>query len=223
MTVSVERTDMQLQEEVAAQIGWDPRFTPGEVGVEVDQGIVTLRGTVSSYQKLVAAGEIAASTNGAKAVANDLIVQPPEQADRDDTAIARAVRWALEWDAEVPDERVRCVVRDGVVTISGAVEHEYQHSAAVSAASRLHSVRRVIDAIRVERRWRSDAEICMDLRASLAPPLPGVEMVGFRCRSGLVVLSGFVRTPGDRLAAERIAWSIPGVRHVLNSIVTRGR
>lgn len=218
MASMVERTDLQLQEEVATEIGWDPRFTAGEVGVEVDQGVVTLRGTVSSYQKLIAAADLAAGVAGVKAVANDLVVRPPDRPERDDTAIARAVRWALEWDAEVPDERVQCVVRDGAVTLSGTVEHDYQRRAAVSGVSRLEGVRKVIDRVSVERRWRPDEEIVGDLKANLLPRLPGANLVGFRCRSGLVVLSGFVRSPEERMVAERVAWSVDGVSHVLNSI-----
>lgn len=219
---TLDRTDLQVQEEIAAQVSWDPRFEPAEIGVEVDQGVVTLRGTVSSYQKLVAAGELAAGVRGVKAVANELVVRPPEREQRDDTAIARACRWALEWDAEVPDERVECIVRDGTVTLRGTVEHAYQREAAVAAASRLLGVRRVVDEIGVERRWRSDAEICADLKAAMAPRLSGANLVGFRCRDGLVVLSGFVRTAEERLRAEAIAWSVPGVRHVANGITVLG-
>ena len=217
-SITADRADLRLQDEVAAEIGWDPRFTPGEVGVEVDQGVVTLRGTVSSYQKLVTAGGIAAGVAGVKAVANDLVVQPPERAERDDTSIARAVRWALQWDADVPDERIECIVREGTVTLRGTVEHAYQRSAAVGAASRLIGVRRVVDEVAVERTQRGDADICADLKAELQPRMPWANMVGFRSRGGLVVLSGFVRTAEERLAAEKVAWEVPGVRHVLNSI-----
>lgn len=223
MTTFLERTDLQLQEEIAAQVAWDPRFTPAEIGVEVDQGVVTLRGTVSSYQKLVAAGEIAAGVRGVKAVANELVVQPPEDPARGDPEIARAARWALEWDAEVPDERVECIVRDGVVTLRGSVEHAYERDAAVDAVSRLLGVRQVIDELRVERWWRSDGAICADLKTELQPRIPWANMLGFRCRDGLVVLSGFVRSAEDRLRAEQAAWKVDGVRHVVNGITVIGR
>jgi len=223
MDITADRTDMRLQEEVAAEIGWDPRFTPGEIGVEVDEGIVTLRGTVSSYQKLVSAGEIAAAVAGVRGVANELVVRPPERIERDDTSIARAVRWALDWDAEVPDQDVECIVRDGTVTLLGTVEHLFQRKAAVRAVSRLLGVRRVIDEIAIKRVSRSDGEMCAELKAALQTRLPWAHMVGSRCRAGLVVLSGFVRTADERLLAEKIAWQVPGVRHVVNSIALVGR
>ncbi len=222
MTSILDRSDPQLQEEIAAELAWDPRFDPAEIGVEVDQGVVTLRGTVATYQKLVAAGEIAADVRGVKAVANDLVVQPPERSVRDDTEIARACRWALEWDAEVPDERVECIVRDGIVTLRGTVEHAYQRAASVQAVARLLGVRKVVDEITVERWWRPDADICADLKGELAPRMPWANMIGFRCRDGLVVLSGFVRSPEDRLRAEQAAWKVPGVRHVVNGIAIIG-
>lgn len=42
------RNDLRIQEAVQTELNWDPRFAPAEVGVEVDDGVVTLQGTVAT-------------------------------------------------------------------------------------------------------------------------------------------------------------------------------
>ena len=71
---TLPKTDKQLQLDVLADIARDFRFKPAEVGVEVDAGVVTLTGTVSSYFKLGMAADIAGDVPGVKDVANKLTV-----------------------------------------------------------------------------------------------------------------------------------------------------
>lgn len=69
LTKTSPKTDKQIQLDVLAEIARDNRFKPTELGVEVDAGVVTLIGTVSSYPKLEQAAEIAGDVPGVKDVA----------------------------------------------------------------------------------------------------------------------------------------------------------
>ena len=51
------RSDTQIQADVLAELKWDARVQPNEVGVSVKDGIVTLTGYVDSYTKKWAAEE----------------------------------------------------------------------------------------------------------------------------------------------------------------------
>ena len=53
------RTDAQIQTDVLAELKWEPRVAPNEVGVSVKDGVVTLTGWVDSYGKRWAAEEAA--------------------------------------------------------------------------------------------------------------------------------------------------------------------
>ena len=53
------KTDQEVQQDVFREFRWDSRVDQTEVGVEVDEGIVTLTGTVDSYAKKLAAREAA--------------------------------------------------------------------------------------------------------------------------------------------------------------------
>ena len=44
-------TDRELQEHVQNALDWEPSIDAADIGVSVDDGVVTLRGDVRSYWK----------------------------------------------------------------------------------------------------------------------------------------------------------------------------
>ena len=50
-TAAAVRTDQRIQRDVLAELAWDARLQPNEIGVTVDQGVVTLTGFVDSYAR----------------------------------------------------------------------------------------------------------------------------------------------------------------------------
>ncbi len=65
-----------------------------------------------------------------------------------DEKIAQSVRRALKFDNEVPDERITVVVHDGLVTLEGNVETEFERDAAETDARKVKGVRGVVNRIR---------------------------------------------------------------------------
>src|SRR6476646_2395134 len=98
MTQRIMKTDTQIHHDVLEELKWDSRVDETEVGVEVDSGVVTLTGTVTSWAKRMAAQEAARRVIGVLDVANDITVKVPGGRGRTDTEVAQAVRRALEWD-----------------------------------------------------------------------------------------------------------------------------
>src|SRR6266508_6461375 len=115
------KSDAQIHQDVLRQLRWDSRVDDTEVGVAVDQGVVTLTGTVASYAKKLAAQEAAHRVTGVLDVADDIRVKVPGSLGRTDTEIAQAVRHALEWNVMVPDTHITSTVTDGWVTLEGGV------------------------------------------------------------------------------------------------------
>jgi osmotically-inducible protein OsmY len=122
MTQVSAKTDAQVHHDIIEELTWDPRVDETEVGVEVDDGVVTLTGTVTSWAKRLAAQEAARRVAGVRDVANGIAVKTPGGLFRTDTEIAQAVRRTLEWDVFVPDEGIICTVTDGYVTLEGVVD-----------------------------------------------------------------------------------------------------
>lgn len=144
-----QRTDAEIQQAVIRELKWDTRVEETDVGVEVDAGIVTLTGTVTSWAKRIAAQEAAHRVMGVLDVANDIEVKILGAAGRNDTDIATAVRHVLTWDVFVPDNRIRTTVSKGWVTLEGSVDFWNQREDAERAVRNLAGVRGVSNRIEV--------------------------------------------------------------------------
>jgi osmotically-inducible protein OsmY len=216
ITQSRSKTDKQIQLDVLADIARDFYFKPAEIGVEVDDGIVTLTGTVSSYLKVGEAAEIASMVPGVRDVANKLTVSLVG-APRDDTAIARAVRNALEWDVTVPEDRIESIVRNGIVTLKGTVDYWYQRKAAADAVARLLDVVSVNNHLVIAPPLRTDTEIHDELKAALQRRFP-FEHIDVAVDKGLVILQGRVPSYRIRREAETMTWATRGVKELTNKL-----
>jgi osmotically-inducible protein OsmY len=212
------KDDAALQGEVLAEIARDPRFRPAEIGVEVDSGVVTLTGTVSSYPKLAAAADIAAEIAGVKGVANDLTLEMASAFVRTDTDLVAAIRETLRWDIDVPDEKLEIIVRNGRVVLRGTVEYWYERAAAVRAVERLSGVVAISDQIGVKPQRLADAAVAAEIGEAIARRTSGANRIAIEVKVGVVTLRGSVLTPQDRFQAEKAAWSTKGVRTVINEI-----
>jgi len=220
MQTTVFKTDAQLRQDVIDEIERDWRFKAAEVGVEVDAGIVTLTGTVSSYTKLVDAADIAAEIAGTKGVANELTVRTPGIGLMNDTELAASVRNALKWDVDVPDERIEIIVRNGAVTLKGDVSYWYQKKAAADAIARLAGVAAMNNHIAVVPRTLSDDDIRLGIERAIERRLPlAARHIKVAVKNGSVTLTGSVQFYSDRLQAGKAAWMAEGVREVENKLV----
>jgi len=136
---TMTRTDEEIQKDVLAELKWDARVQPNEIGVIVKDGVVTLTGWVDSYLKKWNAEDAAHRVAGVKAVANDIEVKL--LSERTDADIAAAALRALEWDAAVPSDKIEVTVSKGWVTLKGEVEWQYQKEDAEKVIRRLAGVK----------------------------------------------------------------------------------
>jgi osmotically-inducible protein OsmY len=213
--VMVKKTDAEVQQDVIRELKWDSRVDETDVGVEVDNGIITLTGTVSSWGKRIAAEEAAHRVRGVLDVANDIVVKVPGTGGRTDTEVAQAVRNALVWDVFVPDTRIQSTVSDGVVTLKGDVDSWIQRDDADRVVRNLAGVRGVRNDIVVKppkvaaSEVRKSIENALDRQAEREAERIRLEVV-----DGKVTLFGTVHSWTERQAVVGAAKGTPGVRSV---------
>jgi osmotically-inducible protein OsmY len=219
MAVStLTKTDEEIQRDVLAELKWDSRLQPNEIGVIVKDGVVTLTGWVDSYLKKWNAEEAAHRVAGVKAVANDVEVRLPSSSERTDSDIAAAAVHALEWDALVPSDKVQVTVSKGWVTLRGEVDWQYQKEDAERVVRRLTGVKGVTNLITVKPHTapsdlKKRIEEALVRTAKLDADRIIVEVQGSKA-----ILKGTVRSWAEREEAERVAWSAPGILAVENRI-----
>jgi osmotically-inducible protein OsmY len=212
------QTDEDIQRDVLAELKWDARVQPNEIGVSVKDGVVTLTGVVDSYSKRWAAEEAAHRVRGVKAVANDIEVRLPSSAERTDADIASAAVRALEWDSLVPMEKLDVTVSRGWVTLKGEVEWQFQKEDAERVVRRLSGVRGVTNLITVKPRLTPSELKERIEQALIRTAETDAQRITVDIQGSKVILKGTVRSWAEREAAEREAWSAPGVTSVENRI-----
>jgi len=212
------KTDLQLRDDVLAELEWEPAVHAAQIGVEARDGVITLQGRVGSYGEKWDAERAVQRVAGVQAVAVDLDVHLAGDVRCDDSDIAIAVNHALGWQVFVPKKQIKAQVEDGFVTLMGTVTWEYQRAAAASAVRYLAGVKGLSNQIHVEQaadvgRVKEEIEAALKRRAHDEAKRIGVAVSGSQ-----VTLSGVVPDWNERSIARETAWNTRGVRAVVDNM-----
>jgi osmotically-inducible protein OsmY len=222
MAVSTEpRSDQGIQSDVLAELKWDARVKPNEIGVTVIDGIVTLTGWVDSYTKKWAAEQAALRVRGVKAVANDIDVRLSPLHERTDADIAGTAVYALESDAFVSVDNLELTVSKGWVTLKGEVEWQYQKEDAEQVVRRLSGVKGVTNLIDIKPQAVPTNIKTQIEQALVRSAHVDAQRIRVDVNGSNVALNGTVHSWAEREEAERQAWLAPGVASVDNQIAVR--
>jgi len=145
---TIESVEEVLRHEIVSELAGDPNVGTSEIGIAVEDGMVTLTGHVDSLRARVAAERAVKRVDGIRSIANDLLVK--HDGERTDTEIAREALHRLRNNVSVPLE-VKAVVSDGCVTLDGIVDSMYERFAAENAVRHLRGVRAVVNEITLRR------------------------------------------------------------------------
>lgn len=212
------KTDSQLQQDVMAELKWEPAVHAEQIGVEVKDGIVTLAGHVDSYPAKWNAERAAQRVAGVKALAVEIDVKLNGSDQRNDGDVARSCENVLLWTTYLPDGSVKVMVEGGWVTLSGQVQWGFQRATATAAVRYLAGVKGVSDQITIKPGVtasvvKGDIEAALKRRAT--NEANGIKVA---VNGSEVTLSGKVPTWAERDAAGSAAWSSPGVKNVIDNI-----
>ena len=209
------KTDLQLQRDVLDELKFEPSIREAEIGIAAKGGVVTLTGFVDSYAEKISAERTAERVSGVKAVADEIKVKLPGSFQRSDTDIAHTVVNALQWDIQVPDDRIKAAVEDGWIDLQGDVEWQYQKWAAEGAVRSLTGVKGVSNLITVKPKNASTYEVGQKIKDSLRRHAErDADRITIEAKDGRVTLRGTVSSFAERQDAERAAWQAPGVTKV---------
>jgi osmotically-inducible protein OsmY len=212
------KTDLDIQQDVMAELLWEPGLRVAEIGASVKNGVVILSGIVDSYYKKVLAEKAAKKVAGVKAVAEEIEVRVPGSRKVSDLDIAEAVINSLKWNSTVVEEAINVKVEKGAVTLEGEAEWNFQKESAQKAVENLVGITSIINNIRVINKVSmEDLQEKID-EAFVRSATLDADKIRIDVNGDKVVLSGRVRSFAEKKDAERTVWASPGVMHVINNL-----
>ena len=146
-TASITRYDAAIQQNVVKKLGDKKEFQ--NVRASVEDGIVTLAGTVDVYQQKLDAARKAAKVDHAAGVRNLIEVAGPEVSD---AQLEAKLSEKLRYDRIGYDNLFNFFtlgIKDGVVTVNGETLNDVGRDSALSIIQRMPGVKDVVENIRV--------------------------------------------------------------------------
>lgn len=215
------RTDAEIKQDILEELRYQPNIDETQIGVIVEDGVVTLSGVVNEYYKKAIANKAAKSIAGVKAVAEDIEVKYGDEYKKTDKEIAKAAVNALEWNASVPKDKVMVFVEDGYIYLTGNVGWDYQRNAAKRTVQYLMGVKGVINNIEVMPKVKPDNIEEQIVKAFERSAELDAKDIRVQVDGDTVQLKGRVHSIKEKEEAEKAALRSPGVRKVQNDIVVQ--
>ncbi len=206
------RTNEEVKNEVLEQLRWDSRVDPKDVNIDVQDGEVTLFGSVPTQLSKQAVERDAWSVAGVSEVENALSIeyrgtQPELESLRDH------IRDILHWDPHMDADQIRVALSAGRVTLRGTVDAYWKRLLAQELVQDVRGVTEVVDALTVVRPQDvRDETICTEIVDALRRNRNvDVDSVEVSVDNGQVTLTGSVPTWVARNSAYEAAVLTYGV------------
>ena len=221
------RYDNQIQNTVTQKLAKKSQFRA--VKAKVEDGIVTLTGTVDLYQRKLDAGKLARKSANVQGVRNQIAVAGPNVPDVQlEQKLAKQMRYVRAgYDSTF--DYFALGVKDGVVTVEGQDRTGVGHDEALADIANMHGVKDVIDNVSLEPVSQFDDGLRLRvLRAiyrdsvlskyAMDPARP----IRIIVDNGRVTLYGTVDSTMDKQIAGIRANGIPGAFSVENKLEVAG-
>jgi osmotically-inducible protein OsmY len=229
---TILRPDEELKQDIINALLYDPATDSYEITPEVNQGAVTLEGTVESWQEKKLAGDVTRSVRGVMEVKNNIQIDYPER--RADNEIEADIKRRLKNDVWVDEALINVNSEGGDVTLTGTVGSAAERRWAAYDAWVMGT--ESVDTSGLEIKWWArdemkrksayedvtDAEIEKAVQNAFVydPRVNSFELQA-EADNGVVTLSGTVDNYRAKMAAENDARNTIGVWRVKNHIKVR--
>ena len=223
-TASVARYDSSIEQKVTEELSQKKQFR--NVQASVEDGIVTLKGTVDLYQDKLDAAKKAKKTEHASGVRNLIEVAGPTVSDSQLQAqLAKKLRYDRVGYYDNMFDYLTIGVNNGVATISGETLNDVARDSALAIVQRMPGVKDVVSNVTVLPVSNFDDSIRLGTaRAIYRDPVLGkyatdpARPIRIIVDRGTVSLYGAVESAMDKTIAGIRANEVPGAFRVENHL-----
>lgn len=211
--------DNDLARYVTEELHWDPKVDSAAIAVSVDDGVVTLRGTIGSFREKRDAQHDAERVYGVKDVKNELDVRILTEHQRSDADLRGAVLQAITLDSLIP-ATIDAKVDDGIVTLTGKANWQFQRDEAESVAGNIVGVMGIEDDVDLIPPGPAAHDVEHSIKKAMERNAKlDAEGVSVESSDGKITLRGTVSSWADHDEAVAAAWAAPGVTDVKDHIL----
>ena len=137
--------DTEIAQKALQVLSWDVEVPENKVTVKVEEGWVTLMGTLDwHYQRRAAEGDVR-KLNGVVGVINNIMIKPSVEA----ADVRAKLKSAFTRNAEIEEEKISVTVDGGKVTLAGHVDTWADDDLAVNTAWSAPGVTQVDDRLTI--------------------------------------------------------------------------
>jgi osmotically-inducible protein OsmY len=210
--------DTDLVTDVSNELFWDPKIDNSSINVSADDGRITLTGTTASMREKREAKKAAERVFGVISVDNDLVVQPDGD-PRTDAELQDDISQALLLDLSVPTT-VGASVQDGIATLNGTADWQYQRDEAELVASNIVGMLDVFDEIDLVGPRPDAYDVAGSIKGAFKRNAGlDADALSVTTSNGSVTVAGEVSSWAEHDEAIDAAWAAPGVTSVDDEIV----
>ncbi|WP_300392785.1 BON domain-containing protein [Henriciella sp.] len=211
-------SDKTIRDRILAELDWDPSIEATDIGVAIEDGVVTLTGHVATYAEKMSVESAVKRVKGVRAIAQEVEIRTSLSSKMTDDQIAKRAADVIDWDVTIPRGKVTIKVQNGYVTLSGEVDWQYQRRHAEEAVRTLTGVRGINNTIALKARVsvpdiQKRIESALQRNAALEAKAIKVSVA-----DGRVTLEGEVDDWTEREAVETAVWAAPGVTTVVDHL-----
>lgn len=229
LKVNVDRVDEAVKKDVNRALSTDPATEHWEIASDVNNGKVTLTGSVDSWQEKKLAGTIVSGVKGVKNIENNILVSV--NTSREASNIEDEVSSILKFDSRIRNNLIDVGVKKDTVYLSGSVGSATEKSIAIEKAH-VRGVESVeADRLNVRPEYNNarfldetissltQEEIKEALFNTLSydPRVPA-DNINIKIENGKAILGGSVKNLNAKMAAEEDAKNTTGITEVKNNI-----
>jgi len=212
------KTDAQIKADVIAELKWDAEIDETKIGVTVSNGAVALSGHSPTFRQKMEASAVAKRVKGVLAIVNNIEVLLDREFRTTDEGLAERIANVLKWNVSIPGKEIKATVKDGVVSLSGEVEWQYQRSNILRNVEHVAGVVNVLDHMTVKPK-ATPADIQLKIKKALLRHADvEASNVTVTVTNGIVTLNGTVESMEEMDRIEDAAWTAPGVTKVIDNL-----
>lgn len=208
-------TDEEIKQKIEQELKWDIRVNSPDIKVIVENGNVTLEGSVPSHWAKSAAYENAVLIEGVGSITDNLNVKYVGKHPTDEE-LRNRIENKLEWNPDVDPSNIDVIAESGIITLKGTVGTFWEKMISEDEAENTTGVYEVINELAVTPKKKvSDEQIAQDIVESYErSPTIDTKSIDVRVEDGKVVLSGTASSWAEKADAVDNAYYTFGVREV---------